>query len=181
VLHARACHRLSDMGDPHTAHRPKFLGATMQGRMHQNESLGHSSVQTLIIMKNTFNLPRKKVNGVYPYVCQIDGKTKYLFELTKNTSFRQILHWCDCFEHHELIFATKDLGSTYRQVIDASNVYITARPEYPVYRFHPHMKRFYEIEFHKEFYTRKGDTKTHWRFMPRVSLHKEVMIQPVTD
>ena len=75
-------------------------------------------------MKNTFNKPRKKVNGLFPYVIELE-KTIYLFEITKNTSLKRIMDIEQKFlDDDKIIFASKDKTIFDKVVsVDAANLY----------------------------------------------------------
>ena len=89
-------------------------------------------------MKNTFNTLRKKERGKFPYiVIDENGVQKYLFEITKKTSFSEIKNIEKSFNDDELIFASTDLDfSNHGSTIRDSNIYeIGDRKSRPFYLY----------------------------------------------
>lgn len=95
-------------------------------------------------MKNVFNTIRQKVNGKWPYIVSIDGKTYYLFEANRKTSLRILIIIQKAFKSENLIFATIDPEFThYMFMKDAANTYLSGK-KYPIYFYDGSV--FYEIE-----------------------------------
>lgn len=95
-------------------------------------------------MKNTFNTIRRKVNGMWPYLVQINGQTYYLFEANRRTSLRILIRIQKAFANSNLIFATIDPAfPNYIFMIDAAQTYIPGK-KYSIYFYDGSV--FYEIE-----------------------------------
>jgi len=98
-------------------------------------------------MKNTIGILRKKVKGMFPYIVVLeDGKTKYLFEVTRKTSLSNIMKIERKFSDDELVFATIDMDfSEQWSTIDAANLYeVNERKMRPFffYKFYYNQNRF---------------------------------------
>ncbi len=97
-------------------------------------------------MKDTFKTLRKKVNGLHPYIVTTkDNKKLYLFEVTRKTSYREIIKIEDAFlDDSTLIFASIDKSVFDRgPATDAANLYkVGNRKRRPLYYYNN--ERFYK-------------------------------------
>lgn len=99
-------------------------------------------------MKNTFSLPRKNVNGFFPYIITTEDNTElYLFEVTKNSSYKWILKIEEAFKNDDqLIFATINKKLVDSSIaIDAMNAFKIARRKIRKFYFYSDGE-FYKIE-----------------------------------
>lgn len=104
-------------------------------------------------MKRTFNTKRTKVRGMFPYIVRYTdnlNKDIYMFEVTRKTSFRQILKMDKTFADEEIIFATTDpLFAYYGSTRDAANLYeLEGQRQRKFYFIENHI--FYKVSFYRD-------------------------------
>ena len=103
------------------------------------------------MMKNTFKTMRARVNDLYPYWVEMpDGSLKYLFEVTRKTTLKDIIHIEDKFDDDQIIFATIDPKFSKQQsTIDSANLHECGERKRRPFYFYKNGKFYITVKIKK--------------------------------